>query len=438
MTRDMLLAATLLATAACVAAQPLRLSDDRPFVAVYYFTHWWEPWKSDDDVIRRDFALLADMGVSALCLDHEWSQAIDGNWRLLDRGHRLAREAGLQILPWLSLKVWSDMSSERRRALVKEWYGVDLTVGMNQDGSPAAVLAWDEATIQAGAAYAAEYLDRYRDQALLHLRWEGGARPVVALSVELAWNGGFDDASTQRFRAWLADRYGEDVERLNAAWGTQFASLEAVQPRDTDVFDYARLQQGAAHHPQAVEDHIEFRAQTISESLGEMARRLRERHPDVLILAEFPYQFRSEHPHAEGYRIAYGANPSAGRSADILFFRCTAPLTQAEAEFLRAWQDDTGQPAVLAYRTYSDWANERASEEAARLAEIYGGQAERIGHGLGFYSWNEMVDTHVAPSRPEDTGHRGPLTPEQSQRAVNLLAAMVHRYLHPPAHAGRQ
>ena len=91
--------------------EPLRLADGRPFVCVYYFGHWWEPWKSDDDAIRRDFARLKAMGVSVIAVDHEWSQAIDGNWKWLDREHRLAKEAGLQVLPWLSAKVWSDLSS---------------------------------------------------------------------------------------------------------------------------------------------------------------------------------------------------------------------------------------------------------------------------------------------------------------------------------------
>ena len=93
-----------------LAGEPLRLADGRPWVAVYYFGHWWEPWMSDDDAIRRDFRQLREMGVSVLGLDHEWSQAVVNDWGLLDREHRLAQEAGLQIIPWLSLKVWSHLS----------------------------------------------------------------------------------------------------------------------------------------------------------------------------------------------------------------------------------------------------------------------------------------------------------------------------------------
>ena len=101
----------LLGAAIPTHADPLRLGDGRPFACVYYFGHWWDPWKSDDRPIRKDFSRLKDMGISVLCVDHEWSQAIDGNWRLLDRGHRLARESGMGIVPWLSLKSWSDIAA---------------------------------------------------------------------------------------------------------------------------------------------------------------------------------------------------------------------------------------------------------------------------------------------------------------------------------------
>jgi hypothetical protein len=425
------LACTLVAVPCLtLAAEALRLDDGRAFVCAYYFGHWWDPWKSSDDAIRADFRRLAGMGVSVLGVDHEWSQAIDGDWKWLDREHRLAKEAGLRLLPWLSAKCWSDMGVADRPKLVKDWFGVDLRFGTKQDGSPGAVQIWDDATIRAGAAYAAMYLDRYRDGALLHVSWKGRSRPVVALSCELGWDGGgFDEATTMLFIRWLRGLYGDDIARLNAAWGAAYAGFWDVNPCDTDVFGYAHLQAGEAKHPQAVEDHIEFRSQLISDSLGMVAARLRRTHPDVLILAEVPYQFRFDHPHAEGYRIGYACNPSCVRSADIVFCRCGSLLSQESADFTEEWSRKTGQPAILTYRTYSDWCNERPAEEVARLAELYATSSARYGSGFGFYSWNEMVDTHVAPSPPDAMEKPGALTPEQSERGFALMAAMVKRYL---------
>jgi hypothetical protein len=313
--------------------------------------------------------------------------------------------------------------------LAKQWYGVDLRRGERQDGTPGSIQVSDPATIEFGAAYTCDYLARYADQALLHVRWNGESRPVVALSVELGWDGGgFDDQTTAGFRQWLRRIYENDLPRLNAAWGTRYTSFDGIQPRDATLFDYAHMADGGARHRQAVEDHVEYRSQVISGSLDRMAQRVRERYPDVLILAEVPYQFASDHPHAQSYRLGYASNPSCTNSADILWFRNTGPLNQAEADFLTAWKARTGKPVVLTYRTYSDWANERPAADTKRNADLYAGQADRHGDGFGFYSFNEMGDTHVAPSPPGDLTP-GALNPEQSRRSVALMATMIGRYL---------
>ena len=101
------------------AASPLRLANDEPLVCIYYFPHWWEPWKSSDEAVLRDLRRLRGAGFNTLLLDHEWSQAIDGNWRWLDRSHRLAAQAGMKILPWLSAKSWGDVSPGDRARLAR-------------------------------------------------------------------------------------------------------------------------------------------------------------------------------------------------------------------------------------------------------------------------------------------------------------------------------
>ena len=101
-------------TAGTLAAEgqrgPLRLPDGQPFVGVYFFPHWWQPWKGDDKAIVNDLRRLRTMGVNTVLLDHEWSQALDRKWHWLDRSHRLAKETGMVIVPWLSLKSWSDVN----------------------------------------------------------------------------------------------------------------------------------------------------------------------------------------------------------------------------------------------------------------------------------------------------------------------------------------
>jgi len=409
------------------SASTLRLPNGEPLVCIYFFPHWWEPWKSSDEAVLQDMRRLRALGFNTLLLDHEWSQAIDGDWRWLDRSHRLAAEAGLQILPWLSLKGWSDIVDGDRLKMVRQWFGVDVPRGQTQDGSPTAPLIYDEAMLSAGSQYTMRYLDRYRDAALVQLDWNGVPRPVVCLSVESAWIGGFDARSTALFRQWLTAKYGGTAQ-LNAAWGTTLASFDVVDSRDTAIFDYAAHVEGRAAHPAAVEDHVAFRADTASKSLARMAARVRAQWPDVLFLAEIPYQYGSEHPHARAYRINYGANPQSCDYADIVLYRCTGPLTGSETETLEQHRKRTGQRFVLTYRTYSDWDARPETRAFQESVSLYADQAAKLGDGFGFYSFNEMVDTHLAYSPAIAAQEQSGWSAEKADRAISLVGAMVQRY----------
>lgn len=425
--------------------QPLRLADGAPLVCIYYFGHWWEPWKSDDHRILDDFQRLKELGFNTICVDHEWSQAIDGDWRWLDREHRLAKQAGLQIIPWLSLKTWSDMSSAARRSLVKDWFGVELALGVNQDGEPSVVQPYDEATITAGAGYAARYLERYgKDGALLHVRWRGAVRPVIALTVELAWSGpsSFDERTNAMFREWLQTRYGNDIGPLNESWQTEYRGFEDIDPRDKTIFDYdghvRRLQTGEPRdeqgrevdrHPQAVEDHVEFRSQTISDSLGKMKARLARTHPGVVHLAEIPYEPLCEHPHAKAYRVAYGANMSTADYADVLLVRNSGTGSDKSFEALRERSRRTGQKVIMTFRigrAQGPGRTDISEEEALRL---FADRTAEYCHGLGYYSWNEMVDVHVAAPGPGSPKNNVTVSERDSKRLQGRMDTINRRYV---------
>lgn len=408
----------------------LRVQGGEPLCCVYFFSHWWEPWRSDDSAMAADLNRLREGGINTLLMDHEWSQAIDGDWRWLDRGHRLARQAGMGIVPWLPLKSWSDIAaSPERIALIKERYGVDLVLGEDQDGTSSSPLIYDENTIRAGVAYTLEYLHRYmKDGAITRVLWNGEPRPVVALTVELAWAGGsFDPRTNQRFQAWLSARYGSIID-LNRAWNTRYARYHDIDPRDKLVFDYEGHVRGKATYPQAVEDHVEFRAQMVDEGLSEMRRRVLARHPEVLIATELPYQIASQPPHAENYRITYAANPSTARHADILFLRMTGLLSTEEAQALKDHVARTGQRIVLCYRTYRDWGLASTDDTADETAAVYAREAARHAHGIGFYSWNEMVDVHVAAPGPGSPANDMTVEAPVADRMQRQLFSIVQRY----------
>jgi hypothetical protein len=409
-----------------MADQPIQLPNGEPLTCIYYFPQWWEPWKSDDDAIRHDFQRLRKMGYNTLLLDHEWSQAIDGDWKWLDRAHRLAKEAGLYIIPWLGTQGWAEIDSTNRAQLFEQWYGLPVTFGKNQDGSQGPPPIYQDAIVYGGAQYAIDYMNRYAAESLLYVNWQGEIRPVISLNVETAWKGCFDDASNRLFSHWLQRHY-VSIDALNAAWKTSYPDFLQVNPLDQSIFDYKGQVLGAAAHPQAIEDHVEFRSEMISQTLGLIASLVRSQYSNVLIMAEVPYQYGSQHPDAISYRINFGANPNACDYADIVLFRCVTSLNNQEIQVMRQRQAVTGQKFIFTYRTYSNWDVETNSWAFSQTVENLAVSTAQLASGFGLYTWNEMVDTQLAYS--PYAGLDPTWTAERSEKAINLAAAMTKRYL---------
>jgi hypothetical protein len=380
------------ATAAETRLTPLRLPSGDALVCAYFFGHWWEPWRSDDAALRADLATLRRMGVNTLCLDHEPSQSFDGDWKYLDREHRFAKEAGLSIIPWLELKCGADMAAHR--ADVEKRWGVEVPLGESRAGAPANVRVEDPAYPRLLAKYALLYLDRYlHDGAILRVRDGQRLRPVISLTVETGWDGAsFDDETNALFRAWLQRHY-RGLPALNRAWGTHFERLADVNPRDEAVFGYGRL--AGDPRPEnvtpALRDHARFRAELINKALAAAGRLVRAKHPEVLLLAEVPYTFSTGHPHAVNHRIMAASLPQAVTYADIVMFRTVSPIfSQTELDDCRMLER-RGQRVILAHRTY-----EALNFCPAQAQREIPGQAAGWAHGLGYYSWNEMGDVHIA------------------------------------------
>ena len=414
-----------------LSAEPIYLSEDTPLLGMYFFTHWWDPWKSSDSVVESDLDLLKSMGYNTIFLDHEWSQAID-DWSVFDRDHKLAKKAGMQILPWLSLKVWQDIGTPAyRKVLIKRAYDVNLELGTNKNGKPSRTKPYDPAVVEAGVQYCSQYLARYlKDGAILRVKWKGKLRPVIALSAELGWEGSYDPLSQQMFQAWVEAIYGMDLDKLNKAWGTSFSSFDKIDWNDSTIFDLDGYKAGKAQYPKAVEDHIEFRSQTVNCCLNKIKERLIQKHPDLLIAAELPYQIGSLHPDAISYRVSSGANPSAAYHADILVIRATDTLTDDEQRQLLDYKKKTGQKIILTYRTYNDWREQIASGKMTNedMSKRYADQASKIADGFGFYSWNEMVDTHIIAIPKEVLPNDNHQISHQPDALIDALKYVSQKY----------
>jgi hypothetical protein len=404
--------------------EPLRLESGEPLIGIYYFTHWWEPWKSDDDAIRADLRRLREMGFNTIFLDQQPSQMYDGEWAILDRDHRLAREAGFMILPWLEAKCGKDASVGNR--------GADLRHAERQDGTKSQTMVWDEAFADYMVGWTSEYLERYSDTgAILRVVKNGRPRRVISPCVEIGWEMvSFDDKTNQRFREWLEGRY-ETVESLNQAWGTSYQSFAPVNPRDARVFDYSDLQR--EEQSPAVTDHTRFRAEVCRDAYDDICRRLRLKYSDLLFVAEIPYEFRYKHPHALGYIWEYAALPTMAEWADIILIRSGGFPSPESVRSMAEFAGRNRIEFIYTHRT-SVGQGPGGGDFSHSRAVAYARQAATYAHGLGYYSWNEMVDTHVSRNYSSTKINPGAEKMKQTEEEEQWISARLTRinqaYLH--------
>jgi hypothetical protein len=141
-----------------------------------------------------------------------------------------------------------------------------------------------------------------------------------------------------------------------------------------------------------------------------------------------PLPVRLRAPACQGLPHCLRANPESCDYADIVLFRCTGPLSASEARSLERHRQRTGQRFVLTCRTYSDWDAGSETEAFRESVKLYAGQAAALGDGFGFYSFNEMVDTHLAYSPAMSANEQHGWSPERAERAIGLVEAMVGQY----------
>ena len=412
------------------SSSTIMLKDNKPLAGFYYFTHWWEPWASDDNLILKDFSDMKAMGYNTIFLDSEWSQMIAADWKLLDRGHKLAKGAGIEILPWLSLKAWIDIADpESRRKMIKDMYDVDIEMGIDADGKINRNKPYDPAIIEAGYQYSIAYLKRYlNDGAILHVMDNGKLKPVVAITVELEWSGSNDSTTNKMFQDWLRKKYAYTTA-LNKAWNTKIKNIDNITIFDKDIFDTDEYLNGKSKHPKAVEDNALFRAEVLDNSMLEIKNRLKKDYPDLLIATEIPYQFLDIHPHARWYTYVGGALPESSKHADILVLRCTDYISKESGEFIKKWKKENNQKVILAYRTPVGYAKNFINGELASPYFKIGKQAAEYADGFGFYSWNEMVDVHISADPTPPHTETQAVSIEEAKAWRTIIASQIRDYL---------
>ncbi|MHB1457356.1 MAG: beta-galactosidase [Armatimonadota bacterium] len=363
--------------------EPMTLTDGQSLKAIYFFPHWWDPWKSDDATVTADLKKMSSLGLNTVCLDHEASQALDKDWFWLDREFKLVGQEKMYILPWLQLH------SVDRLNLMK-FSHLPLKAAVNQDKvvEEDCIQYRDEDFRHALARYISAYLDRYKsDPALLRINWGGQTRPVIGTVLEIGWRNAsgmplsFDDDTNTYFRKWMKSSY-RNLADLNRKWGTSYRTFDEIDPCDKTIFNYNFEDKN--NMPVAVKEHVKFRARMINDAFDAITREVRKRHKDVLFAAETAYPFSLDNPEAKTFKWNDANEIRAINFADIICIRTMGNTSMGQVKKDQENIMLSGKKVMLSYRFFPDTAKDTAAAFALDCSVS--------GNALGYYSWNETAD----------------------------------------------
>ena len=188
----------------------------------------YNPEQWDEATFAEDLELMAEAGVNLVslgifswaCLEpREGVYELDWLVEIVDRLH----DAGIAVdLATATATPPAWMATDHPESLPMNADGVRLGLGSRQQYCPSSAVYRERSAALAAAL--AERLGDHPGIVMWHIGNEYGCHIAEC----------FCPACARAFRAWLGKRYG-DVERLNAAWGTDFwsqryTSLEQVAP----------------------------------------------------------------------------------------------------------------------------------------------------------------------------------------------------------------
>ena len=239
----------------------------------------YNPEQWDEATLAEDLELMAEAGVNLVSLGifswarlepREGTYELDWLVGIVDRLH----DAGIAVdlaTATASPPVW--MATDHPESLPMNAAGVRLGLGSRQQYCPSSTVYRERSAALAGVL--AERLGSHPGVVMWHIGNEYGCHTAEC----------FCSACAQAFRGWLAERYG-DVERLNAAWGTDFwsqryTSLEqVVPPAAMPTF----------HNPAQLLDWRRFSDHQLRSLMEAEARVLRE-HSDLPVTTNFMGDF---------------------------------------------------------------------------------------------------------------------------------------------------
>ena len=202
------------------------------------------------------------------------------DWSLYQENAREIRKAGLKYVPYVwvqNLPSWVRHGADYRFATCLEHGKTTEALSIF---SPKTVEAYDRVFAQLKAALGTQ-IDALRigspsDYGETHYPAGNASQAFPVAHIHMGWWAQEPEAQ-QHFRRWVEKKYGS-VDRLNAAWGTQFTGFAFDYPRDPTS-------------PRRWLDFVEWYHEALIERLGVLFDVARKHFPETPICVNLGWPF---------------------------------------------------------------------------------------------------------------------------------------------------
>ncbi|MEV1175498.1 beta-galactosidase [Nonomuraea sp. NPDC049784] len=334
----------------------------------------YNPEQWDESLWPEDVRLMREAGVNLVTVGvFSWSalQPTPDRWNFgwLDRVLDLLHAADIAVdlatataspPPWLTTRFPQTLPVDR--------HGRVMAQGGRQAWSPSSPVYREHAL--ALVEKMAERYGRHPALALWHVSNELGGHNARC----------YDDATAVAFRAWLKDRYGHSLDRLNTAWTTTvwsqgYSAWEEIQP--------PRLTFTDANPTQRL-DFDRFSSDQLREQLRAEAAVLRRVTPEVPITTNMVL-------FDAGKNMDYSSwTGDVDLVASDHYLRAT-PDAQAELSFSadRARGLSAGRPWLLmeTATAATSWRPVNPAKRPGQLRRDVFSYVARGADGIGFFQW---------------------------------------------------
>lgn len=202
----------------------------RPMLGLW-FGNFFEPFFSDREAVRRGIAEAADLGFTSLNLDSKpWE-----DFFVRYRGGPASQYVGMQEfmmaearqrgLDWTHLALY--LCGDNLYPTIRDVPPVRGEESVRADGSPMGTYKyWSPKAQQSMVEHVQGLLKLY--SAGMHRTADG--RIVMQTMFDPIPKPSFDAEGKQKYLTWLANRYDNDIRRLNTRYGLAAQSFEALEP----------------------------------------------------------------------------------------------------------------------------------------------------------------------------------------------------------------